>query len=84
MSINLDELLAQRAEATGVEGDRVPFEFGGKTFSFLDPILMTDEQRDDMAEVTSVRAAATFHTRPDFNHLIRRVGAEYLVSARTG
>lgn len=45
-------------------------------------LMMTMPQ--DLAEVTSVRAAATFHTRPDFNHLIRRVGAEYLVSARTG
>lgn len=33
--------------------------------------------------VTRVQAAATFHTRPDLNPGIRRVGAEYLVTART-
>lgn len=65
MSINLDELLAQRAEATGVEGDRVPFEFGGKTFSFLDPMLMTDEQRDDMAELDHDVDVAVFYMGED-------------------
>lgn len=38
---------------------------------------------NDIAAVTRVQAAATFHTRPDFNQMIRRVGAEYLVTART-
>ncbi|WP_018119416.1 hypothetical protein [Corynebacterium mastitidis] len=37
-----------------------------------------------VAGITRVQPGATFHTRPDFNQNIRRVGAEYLVTARTG
>lgn len=33
--------------------------------------------------ITQVTPASTFHTRPDFNQMIRRVGGEYLVVART-
>lgn len=33
--------------------------------------------------ITQVKPASTFHTRPDFNQTVRRVGAEYLVMART-
>lgn len=32
--------------------------------------------------ITRVQASATFHTRPDFNQNIRRVGAEYLITVR--
>lgn len=51
MTINIEELYAQRAEATGVEGKRVAFEFAGITFSFLDPLLLTDEEKDELAEL---------------------------------
>ena len=33
--------------------------------------------------ITQVKPASTFHTRPDFNQTVRRVGGEYLVIART-
>lgn len=48
MSINLNDLIEQRAEATGVAGDRVAFEFGGKTFSFKDPLMLSDEEKDEL------------------------------------
>lgn len=48
MSINLNELIEQRAEATGVAGDRIPFEFGGKTFTFKDPLMLSDEEKDEL------------------------------------
>lgn len=51
MNLDLHSLLEQRAEATGVEGDRVPFDFGGKQFTFKDPILLSDEEKDDLAEL---------------------------------
>lgn len=49
MSINLNELIEQRAEATGVAGDRATFEFGGKTFSFRDPMMLSDDEKDELA-----------------------------------
>ena len=51
MSINLSELLKQRAEATGVDGDRVPFQFGGKTFTFRDPLMLSDDEKDELADL---------------------------------
>lgn len=60
MSINLDELIAQREEATGVSGESVPFEFTARDgehkgeklqFSFRDPSTLTDEQQEDLLDV---------------------------------
>lgn len=48
MSINLSEIIEQRAEATGVDGDRVPFEFGGKTFTFKDPMMLSEDDKDEL------------------------------------
>lgn len=48
MSINFNEIVEQRSEATGIAGDRVPFEFGDKTFSFRDPLMLTDEEKDEL------------------------------------
>lgn len=50
-AINLDELLAQRAEATGAEDGRIPFEFAGKKFTFRDPLLIDDDARDELEEL---------------------------------
>ena len=50
-NINLDELLAQRREATGADGDRIPFDFKGETYSFLDPLLLDDEQNEELSEM---------------------------------
>ena len=46
--INLDELLAQRAEAIGVEEGRIPFTFGENTYTFQDPISLDQEQKDEL------------------------------------
>lgn len=51
MSLNLEALIAQRAEATGVHGERVPFTFGDKTFDFRDPLLLSDEDKDELSEL---------------------------------
>ncbi|MGP9723661.1 hypothetical protein ACT3SZ_06560 [Corynebacterium sp. AOP40-9SA-29] len=58
--LNLTELLAQRAEATGVQEGRVPFDFtavaGPKkgetlTFSVRDNMSFTDEDWDEIDEL---------------------------------
>lgn len=58
--ISLDELIAQREEATGTDGTRIYFTFtaragdsAGETlrFSFLDPVFLTDDQLDDLDTV---------------------------------
>lgn len=48
ISINLDEILAQRAEATGAQEGRVPFEFRGETFTFKDPISLSQQEQDEI------------------------------------
>lgn len=49
--INLDELLEQRAEAIGAEKGRIPFEFAGQTFSFRDPLSLTQEDNDELEDL---------------------------------
>ena len=51
MAIDLDALMAQRQEATGVEGNRVPFTFKGDTFTFKDPFFLTDEELEELDEL---------------------------------
>lgn len=53
-AINLDELLAQRAEATGAEEGRIPFEFAGQTFTFRDPFLVDGEDQDELEELSEL------------------------------
>ena len=65
MSNNLNELLKQRAEATGIVGDRIPFEFGDKTFSFRDPMLLTDEDKDELSELEYDVDVAEFYMGVD-------------------
>lgn len=59
-NLNLTQLLAQRAEATGVEEGRVPFDFdatdGPKkgetlTFTVRDQMAFTDEDWDDLNDI---------------------------------
>ncbi|WP_291479821.1 hypothetical protein [Corynebacterium sp.] len=58
--INADELIAQREEATGVDGNRIAFEFTALrgeqkgerlVFTFRDPARLTDEEQEDLLEV---------------------------------
>lgn len=61
--INLDELLEQRAEATGSEKGRIPFTFGGEEYTFRDPISLDEVDNDeleDLAEDGDLRAIAEF------------------------
>lgn len=61
MAENLNELLKQRAEATGVAGDQIPFEFGNKTFSFFDPMLLDDEAKEELAALSHDVDIAEFY-----------------------
>lgn len=53
-AINLDELLAKRAEATGAEEGRIPFEFAGQSFSFRDPFLVEGDDQDELEELSDL------------------------------
>jgi hypothetical protein len=48
--IDLDAILAQRAEATG-EVDTVPFAFAGETWRIKHPLLADDEWKDELEDV---------------------------------
>lgn len=50
-NINLDALIEQRAEATGSTAGRIPFDFKGETYTFTDPLMLTDEDKDELAEL---------------------------------
>lgn len=49
--IDLDAILAQRAEATGADEGRIPFTFKGETFTFRDPMTLTDEDQDELENI---------------------------------
>jgi hypothetical protein len=49
--IDLEKLIDQRAEARGDLGYTVSFEWGGKTFTFRDPLMLDDDEKDDLAEI---------------------------------
>lgn len=51
MSYDLDALIAQRKEATGIEGDRIAFTFKGETFTFADPMFLNDAQLDELNDL---------------------------------
>lgn len=51
--INLNEIMAQRAEATGASEGRIPFDFNGETFSFRDPITLDDDARDELEKLSA-------------------------------
>lgn len=48
-NINLDALIEKRAEATGSEKGRIPFDFKGDTYTFQDPLTLTDEDKEELA-----------------------------------
>lgn len=50
MAIDLNALLKQRAEATGVVEGRVAFTFNDETFTFKDPLLMDDAELADVVD----------------------------------
>lgn len=50
-AIDLDAILAQRAEATGVEAGRIPFTFKGDTFTFRDPMLLDDADQEKLEAI---------------------------------
>lgn len=49
--IDLDAIIAQREEATGIEDGRVPFTFKGETYTFRDPNLVSDEELGELVDV---------------------------------
>lgn len=60
-NINLDELLAQRTEATGASKGMVPFDFKGDTYEFRDPILLDDDELDELGELEAGPDIAEFY-----------------------
>ncbi|WP_313548343.1 hypothetical protein [Corynebacterium sp.] len=61
MSIDIAKLYAQRAESTGVAGDQVAFTFGGKEFHFTDPLMLSDDEKDELAETEGDIDVAIFY-----------------------
>ena len=60
MSIDLDSLIAQRAEATGVQGNLSSFDFTARagehkgekmTFTYKDPVFLTDDEVDELEDI---------------------------------
>lgn len=49
--IDLDAILAQRAEARNDEGYTFKFKAHGKEWTALDPMLLTDEQKEELANI---------------------------------
>ena len=50
-NINLDALIEQRAEATGSNEGRIPFDFKGQTYDFQDPLTLSDEDKEELQAI---------------------------------
>lgn len=58
MTIDMDALLAQREEATGIPGDSFAFTYKGNEYVCKDPLLADDEWKSGLREcVTDVDVA---------------------------
>lgn len=51
VDIDLDALIEQKAEARGDDGRSVSFTFKGQRWTFLDPLMLTDEEKDELGEI---------------------------------
>lgn len=59
--IDLDAILAQRAEARGDEGFTFSFKMHGQEWVAKDPMLLTDDEKDELSDLTyDVDVAAFF------------------------
>lgn len=59
--VDLDAILAQRAEARGDQGYTFSFVMHGQEWTAKDPTLLTDDEKDELAELTyDVDVAAFF------------------------
>lgn len=73
--IDLDAILAQRAEARGDSGYTFSFSALGQDWTALDPMLLTDEQKDELAELQfDVDVAAFFMGDEQFDKFIAAGG----------
>lgn len=52
VDIDLDALIAQKAEARGDAGDVVAFRFKGERWTYRDPELLTDDEKEELREIT--------------------------------
>lgn len=48
---DLDALIAQREEATGVKDGRVSFTFKGEVYTFRDPAFVSDDDAEELADL---------------------------------
>lgn len=49
--IDLDKLIAQRSEARGDDGRRFTFSYKEQEWTSLDPMMLTDDEKDELDEV---------------------------------
>ena len=52
IDVDLDALIAQKAEARKDSGDVVSFQFKGERWTYRDPELLTDEEKEELRELT--------------------------------
>lgn len=73
--INLDTILAQRAEARGDEGYTFSFTAYGQEWTAKDPMLLTDDEKDELAELSfDVDVAAFFMGDEQYDKFIAAGG----------
>ncbi len=58
MAIDMDAVLAQREDATGVDGDKFTFSYKGVTYECVDPLMADDDWKSSLRDcVTDVDVA---------------------------
>lgn len=78
--IDLDALLAKRAEATGVAEGLVPFTFKGEQFTFRDHMSLTDDDVDELADLDHGADICAFYMGDDYERFIAAGGSSNLWS----
>ncbi|MCF8605154.1 hypothetical protein L5I01_17505 [Gordonia sp. HY442] len=65
--IDLDQILAKRAESRGDEGNTFSFSFKGTEWTARDPQMLSDEEKDELADIgdNDIDVAEWFLGGPD-------------------
>lgn len=76
--IDLDAMIAQREEATGVADGRVAFSYHGKTFTFKDPLSLSDDEKAELLDIELDVDFAEFFMGDEWPKFVKEGGASSL------
>ena len=75
--IDLDKIIAKRAEARGDSGDRFTFTFAGQEWDARDPQLLSDDEKDELNDLgnNDIDVAAWFMGDEQYDRFLEAGGS---------